>query len=712
MLRLLGAILVWLLAFQASAQDQATLVADRVYLSGDDTLTAEGAVEVFYKGSRLTAEKIVYDQQTDLLTITGPIRLTEEDGTILMADAAELSRDLQEGILSSARLVLDQQLQLAATEIARISGRYTRLSRVVASSCEVCPNDPVPLWEVRARRVIHDQEERQLYFDHAQFRVAGVPVFYLPRLRMPDPTLKRATGFLLPSIRTTSSLGPGIKLPYFIAIGDSRDLTLTPYVSSSRTRTLEFRYRQMFRTGEIELNGAISRDDILAGDTRGYLFGEGSFDLPRDFKLDLWVQGVSDDAYILDYGLGDIDRLASGVQVTRTRRNEHINASVFRYWSLRDGDDNAVLPNLVGDFSFQRRFKPSYLGGEGKFLFEVHSHARSSSVTTDANGDGVTDGRDVSRATAMFDWRRNWVLSNGMVVSGAVQAAADFYSISQDTTFPGTITRFTPAAAVELRWPWVRSATNGGASHVIEPVIQLVVSPDSTEAVPNEDSQLVSFDEGNLFDFSRFSGADRRELGTRVNMGMSWTRHDPAGWSLGVTAGRVFRKKDLAQFGSASGLDGTSSDWLVAAQFETADGLRITNRALFDDAFDFSQEELRIDYQTRRYEIAAGYLWLTDDPSEGRLAPSSELVFDAGWQIASNWRGTVGGRYDFEADRAARASVGLEYRNECAAIDLSLSRRFTSSTSVSADTDFNLSVQLLGFGGTENGQTYRRSCAR
>ena len=115
MLRLLGAILVWLLAFQASAQDQATLVADRVYLSGDDTLTAEGAVEVFYKGSRLTAEKIVYDQQTDVLTIKGPIRLTEEDGTILMADAAELSRDLQEGILSSARLVLDQQLQRSRT---------------------------------------------------------------------------------------------------------------------------------------------------------------------------------------------------------------------------------------------------------------------------------------------------------------------------------------------------------------------------------------------------------------------------------------------------------------------------------------------------------------------------------------------------------------------------------------------------------------------
>ncbi|WP_245890793.1 LPS-assembly protein LptD [Albidovulum aquaemixtae] len=712
MRQLLGAILLWLLALPAHAQDQATLVADRVYLSGDDTLTAEGAVEVFYRGARLTAEKIVYDQPTDQLTITGPIRLTEGGGMIVLADAAELSRDLQEGILTSARLVLDQQLQLAATEMARISGRYTRMSRVVASSCQVCPGNPTPLWEVRARRVIHDQQERQLYFDHAQFRVAGVPVFYLPRLRMPDPTLKRATGFLLPSIRTTSSLGPGIKLPYFIAMGDSRDLTLTPYVSSSRTRTLEFRYRQAFRKGELEMKGAVSRDDILMNETRGYLFGEGSFDLPRDFQLDFWVQGVSDDAYILDYGLGDIDRLASGVRVTRTRRNEHIEASVFRYWSLRAGDDNAVLPNLVGDFSFQRRFKPRYLGGEGKFAFEVHSQERRSAISTDANGDGVTDGRDVSRATAMVDWRRNWVLGNGILVSGAAQATADFYAVSQDVTFPGTITRFTPAAAVELRWPWVRSAPTGGASHVIEPVVQLVVSPDSTETVPNEDSQIVSFDEGNLFGFNRFSGADRHELGTRINMGLSWTRHDPAGWSLGITAGRVFRKNDLGQFGSASGLDGTSSDWLVAAQIETADGLRVINRAIFDDGFDFSRDELRVDYLTDRYTLAASYLWLTADPAEGRLSPSSEVVFDAGWSITPRWRGTVAGRYDFDADRAARASVGLEYRNECAAIDLSLSRRFTSSTSVSADTDFNLSVELLGFGSTTDGRMYRRSCVR
>ena len=157
---------------------------------------------------------------------------------------------------------------------------------------------------------------------------------------MPDPTLKRSTGFLMPRFRTTTALGPGLKLPYFIAIGDSRDLTLTPYFSASRTRTLEFRYREALRTGSIEVNGALTRDDLRPGDTRGYLFASGEFALPRDFRLGVTLQEVSDDAYLLDYGLEEKDLLESGVSVTRTRRNEHVEASLFRYWSIRSGDDH------------------------------------------------------------------------------------------------------------------------------------------------------------------------------------------------------------------------------------------------------------------------------------------------------------------------------------------------------------------------------------
>lgn len=708
-LRLLAVLAALVLGPPAPAQDRAALVADRVFLDGSERLTAEGAVEVFYKGAQLQARRIVYDSRSDRLQIDGPIVLRDGQGSVLLADQAELSADLTEGVLQSARMVMQDQLQLAANAIVRAGGRYTQLDRVVASSCQVCPGRPTPLWEIRARRVTHDAQTRQLYFDHATLRVIGVPVAYLPRLRLPDPSVQRATGFLPARFRTTSDLGPGILVPYFIALGDSRDLTVTPYLSTGRTRTLNLRYREAYRTGRIDFDGAVSRDTLRPGETRGYLFGEGRFALPRDFRLDFKLQTVSDRAYLLDYGISDIDRLASGAVVSRTRRNEYVSAGLWHYQSIRAGESNATLPSLVGDLVWHRRFSPQLLGGQGGLRFELHGQRRTSDVTADLDGNGQADGRDVVRASLRADWRRNWLFGPGLSASAIARLDGDLYWIGQDPAYPPTVTRLTPTAGLELRWPWVRAAADGG-SDVIEPIAQLVWSPDHIRKVPNEDSVLVEFDEGNLFSLDRFPGADRKEAGLRANLGLSWTRLAAEGWSLNLTAGRVFRATNLGQFSPGTGLDGRDSDWLVSARFDSGNGLVFANRAVFDDSFDFAKDEMVLGYSGTKGTLAATYVWLAADPALDRPKDTSEFTFEGGWQITDRWRGHAEGRYDFSADRAARAGVGLQWRNECATVDLSLSRRFTSSTSVQPSTNFDLSVVLGGFGGSASGRSLRRSC--
>jgi LPS-assembly protein len=60
----------------------------------------------------------------------------------------------------------------------------------------------------------------------------------------------------MPILRTTSDLGAGMKLPYFFVLSPSSDLTVTPYVTVRNSQTLDLRYRQVFTTGQIELNGA------------------------------------------------------------------------------------------------------------------------------------------------------------------------------------------------------------------------------------------------------------------------------------------------------------------------------------------------------------------------------------------------------------------------------------------------------------------------
>lgn len=700
MLHRLLLVLFLLIAPAAFAQQGVTsLVADELRLNGTTGIVAEGNVVILADGVRLEASRVTYDRANDLLTIDGPIRLTQGTEAVILADAAMIDGDLQNGIIQSARMVLDQQLQLAAAEIQMVGGRYTQLYKTVASSCQVCEHNPVPLWQIRARRVVHDRQERQLLFDNAQLRVLDVPVLWVPRLRLPDPTLERATGFLIPRIRSNSRLGFGIKAPYFIRLGDHRDLTFTPYLSSS-TATLEWRYRQAFRNGDLELRGAVTSDDLTTR-MRGYLFAEGRFDLPRDTVLEFDTRVTSDKAYLTDYGYATDDRLISRIALSRTRQDSHFGTALSHIYSLRDSEDNDTIPSIIGDATYRLNFTPALLGGRAELSLGAHAHYRRS----DTAGD---DGRDLARLDAGIAWRRNHLFSNGMVAAALLDMTLRYYSISQGAPTDDDGLFHSTGAGVELRWPH-RNVTSGGAVHIIEPVAQIYYSDTSGRPV-NEDSTLLEFDEGNLFSDNRFPGVDGQERGLRANLGLSWTRYAPGGWSFGVTVGRIYRQDDPGDFSPGSGLTGTSSDWLLSGQLETANGLTLLNRSLFDDQFRFTRNETRLGWNTSRLSLATTYVWMDPAPAESR-PQTSEWALDARYRLDDRWSASTDWRYDFVADRAARIGIGLEYKTECVTVDLSVARRFTSSTSVKPTTDFGLSVSLTGFGSGSDGRAVRHSCS-
>ncbi|MBT8457732.1 MAG: LPS-assembly protein LptD [Rhodobacteraceae bacterium] len=679
----------------------ATLVADSLEISADSTLIAEGNVEVYYEDARLTATRVTYDRNTDRLTIDGPLILVQDDTTILMADSADLDTDLTTGILRSARLVLDRQLQIAAAEIARTGGRYTRLSRIVASSCEICAADGVPAWEIRASRVIRDEEEKQLYFDNAQLRVAGLPVFYIPRLRLPDPTLKRATGFLVPELETRSSLSTGIKVPYFVRIGDHADITLSPYLSSATT-TLETSYRQAFASGDLSFEGAVSRDDLRPDATRAYLFAEGRFDLPRDFTLAFDLELVSDTDYLLEYGYSEKDRLDSSLSAFRVRDDQLARAAITSFRTLRASEIPITneLPNELGEIDLRQRLIADPVWGQLWVSVDVVGLRRPSETPG--------TGRDVSRFGAAVDWETATTLPSGIVAGAEARLRFDQYVVDEDPAFTDTL-RTTPAAAITLAWPLERTGETG-VRHLLEPTAQLAWAETSGDPAPNEDSTAVEFDEGNLFALSRFPGNDAAEEGLRANFGLGWTRYDPEGWTLGATLGRVYRFDAPEQFGADSGLAGTSSDWLAAVHYRLDNRIGLTSRLLIDDNLDVNNSETRVSLRSERASLAGTYLFRAAEPSEGRLEDSSELALDGGYRFDDYWSARGDWRFEADAGRTTAASVGVKYENECIGVDLSLSRRFTSTTTVEPATDITLRVFLTGFGTGGEARPVKRRC--
>ncbi|WP_291731111.1 LPS assembly protein LptD [Leisingera sp. F5] len=714
---LLSAVLPWLALTAPAPQAQtaalpdpaqpAMLVADQVFITPDRTLVAEGNVEAFQGDIRLRAQKITFDQTTGTLQIQGPIRIDQQGDITILATAAELDSDLRNGLLTGARMVFQQQLQLASLQMTRVSGRYTQLYKTAVTSCHVCEDGRPPLWQIRAERVTHDQQARQLYFESAQLRVLDVPVFYFPAIRLPDPSLERASGFLVPSIRSTSNLGTGVKAPYFFTLGPHRDLTLAPYISSS-TQTLDVRYRQAFRRGRIEFNGAYTRDDLFSGEDRGYIFGEGQFDLPRDFRFTFDVKAVSDDAYLEDYGLPELDRLRSDAVLSRAKRDSLFRASLTHYKTLRTSEEQANIPSGIAEAFYQTRHHPALTGGELRLTLQGHGHRRSSSIdgtATDSNG------RDLARLSADIDWRRSWRLGYGILAEWELGAAADAFRAYDDSFFNEEVTRLTPRTALTLRLPMSRREANG-ATQYLEPILQLGWRDEGGGNVVTEESRFVEFDQGNLLSLSRFPSTDAREDGLTLVYGANWARYAPTGWQAYATAGQVLRSDGDDRFTKSSGLSGTSSDFLLAGQIKFGDGLALSTRGLLNGSLNFSKAELRGDWRTERSSLSGTYLWLGTDPDEDRAEESSELWVDGSYDINPSWSASARLRYDISGARATRAGLGVAYSNECVTVDLSVNRRYTSTTSVEPTTDFGFTISLSGFSVKSGNKQYRRSCSK
>ncbi|MEY8882659.1 LPS-assembly protein LptD [Donghicola sp. XS_ASV15] len=700
---LIGALFASTSVLAQTAQDDEApvyLIADQVFLDGEDLLVASGHVEARQGERRLMAEMVTYNQDTDTLSIEGNIRLEDGSNTVILADAAELSDDMREGLLQGARMILAERLQLAAVELQRTQGRYQQMSKVAVTSCHVCDDGRPPLWHIRARRVIHDQETRNIYFEGAQLRILDVPVFYAPKLRLPDPTVTRARGFLIPEAVSSSTLGTAVRTPYFLPIGDHADLTVSPFLSA-KTKTLELRYRQSFYNGDIEINAAGSRDTLREDVGRSYVFAEGDFELPENFRITFDLETASDTTYLQEYDYSSQDRLDSALQLTRDTRTSSFGLGGTVFETLRATEENDTQASRLGEARYELRMTPDVIGGEARLGLEIHEHVR------DSHTDEV--GRDVQRVATSFDWRKNWIVGNGFDAQLLTGVSTGYFDLDDDSSLRDRTDYTIPYAAATLRWP-LEGIGSQGATHLVEPVIQLAWSNDDTGAIPNDESTRVEFDSGNLFSINRFPAPDKNEDGLRANIGLGWTRWGVDGSYSRLNLGRVIRAKEDNRFSNSSGLAGLESDWLFEAQIGQVEGPMLSARSLLDDHLRLAKVEAQLNWTFPRGALDATYLWLDEDADEDRDDEVSEWTLASTYALNDFWTSSVEWRYDLVDDRTSTAGVGLQYENECVKVDLSASRRFTSSDNLDPSTSVGLTVALTGFSAGRGSGAVRQTC--
>ena len=695
------------------------------YDYNNQRVSAVGNVQMYYNGTSVEADKVVYDQKTKRLHAEGNIRLTDAEGRITYANVMDLSDDYRDGFVDSLRVDTEDQTRMAASRADRSAGNYTVFENGVYTACAPCKDDPKkpPLWQVKGARIIHNQEERMLYFENAQLEFFGVPMAYLPYFATPDPTVKRKTGFLMPSYNSATGYGFGVDTPFYWALAPDYDLTITPRITTKQgvLGQAEFRQRLLDGSYQIRAYGIYQLDPSAYAGQPGDRQFRGGIDTKGQFSInDKWVWGwdgvlLSDYYFFSDYRLAQYrDPLSSFLSLpteaisqlylTGVGNRSFFDARAIYYLSFSGNQDKVPVIHPVIDYN--NVINHNIFGGELSYRTNFTSLTRTTAafdpITTLANTNGLCLNASAdplarlpsqcllrgmpgtyTRATAEVQWRKSFTDPLGQIWTPFASLRADAIDASISNQ-PGVSNflpvgdtqalRAMPAIGLEYRYPFINVQPWGTTT--VEPIAQVILRPNETYAgrLPNEDAQSLVFDASNLFAVDKFSGYDRIEGGGRANVGVQATTQFDRGGSINVLFGQSYQLFGLNSFavvdatntGLASGLATQRSDYVARVNYSPNRTYTFSTRARFDEA---TMNVNRFEAEGRatfdRWSVSMMYGNYAAQPELGYLTRREGLLGNASVKVATNWVVSGGARWDLEANKVNQYIIGAGYVDDC-----------------------------------------------
>jgi len=633
-------------------------------------VTANGNVEVSRDGQVLLTDTLVYNQRDDVLVASGNVSLLESDGNVFFAEYVELSGDFKNGIVHDIRIILSDGARIAAAGGRRTDGAVHEMSKGVYSACNLCPDDPTrpPLWQLKAVKLTQNNLTHDVTYEDVWMEIKGIPVAYTPYFSHPDPTVKKRSGFLPPSIGSSSDLGFMMRVPYFFNIDPSEDLTLTPLITSDERGGLGADYRRHFRSGRIDVTASLATDST--DDVRGHIDSEGRFEIDDTWRWGFDARRTTDDTYLRRYKYESPQTLTSRVYTEGFRKRNYFVANTYAFQGLEANDDSGTTPLVLPMLAYHHVGEPGPFGGRTRMDVNLLSLTR-------------TDGTDTRRLSIDAGHDIPYIGPMGDVYTLSTSLRGDLYHVNgleradRDSSYNGVSHRLVPEVALNWRYPFVRS--QGRIVQMLEPITSVVVSPygGNPNTIPNEDSQEIEFDDTNLFSSSRFSGLDRVEGGPRVNYGVRWGAFGAGGGYSSLLVGQSYRLKKDDTFGAGSGLEDNLSDIVARAQVSPGAHFDLTYRTRLDkENFRPRRSEISLAAGPRALRFHLGYIFLDRQQDSEFTTRREEIRPAVTAQLNRYWRSSVSAVYDAEANESRSYGLSLIYEDECLIFDTRFDRSF------------------------------------
>ncbi len=284
--------------------------ADGVEGTREGDLQLTGNVEIRQGERRIQTRDATYNTRDETFDVKEGVKYSDGQVTV-RGEGAHVERT-GSAVFEHAEFELaDRNARGSADRIRASTEGTLSLEKVRYTTCPLGNED----WMLTASDIDISQRAGLGIGRGVRLDFKGVPLLYTPFISFPVGN-ERKSGFLFPTIGTSSRSGYSLSVPWYWNIASNYDATFMPTYFSKRGLKLDSEFRYLNQAGQGQLDVQYLPDDREFGGERSLIHFVDQSDFTSHLRLNLDAANASDNEWFEDFGMGP-----EGTSVTYLNRS-------------------------------------------------------------------------------------------------------------------------------------------------------------------------------------------------------------------------------------------------------------------------------------------------------------------------------------------------------------------------------------------------------
>ena len=439
----------------------------------------------------------------------------------------------------------------------------TTVSKGIFTTCK--KTDKCPPWKIQAKEVKHDKIKKTISYKDAWLSLYDKPVIYFPKFFHPDPTVKRQSGFLIPKLSETNTLGSALEVPYFKVISDNKDLTFKPRFYADGSTILQSEYREERKNSshilDFSLFNKLNLNVFDNKNRKNHFFSNSIIKYEQEnfenSQVEINIETASNSTYLKTY------KINSPIIKNQTLLNSYVNFEL--------SNEETFLKTSIEsyeDLTKDKEEKYEFIYPNVEFVKDLGINSNYyGSLTFDLNGyhkDYSTNSSESLLINNLEYESFDYVLQNGLknkfnLLLKNVNSNGDNSTSYKEKTS----NKILGSLIFNSSYPLKNIGTKFDA--ILTPIASLRYSPTETKNMTNSDRRI---DMNNIFSVDRVSNNDAVEGGQSLTIGSEYklTKKDNNDLFL-LNFATVFRDEINPDLPTKSTIGQKTSDIVGNAKF-------------------------------------------------------------------------------------------------------------------------------------------------